>query len=474
MDDNPPRPAENLPRPKELAPRTRGARAGKSARRKREAWQRWVFAQEENSGRFADPDSVPFLRPDGSTRPKLRLPRVKPWSQGEEANIEVVSDEEEEVGVEAASSSSARATLPPKPKYRAAPVKASGAVPADTSPPSGAVPVKVAPSKASGAVPVKAFAAKASGAVPEDADEEAAGAGPVLIPKAAGVAGYHRLNLPPAPIRPLSRPTTSLRPSPAKEGIPEPKTPPRDSTYVVTVPKKKSRPALPKVPKEPSYPPPPVPKEPSYPPPAVDRELDFVGLRALACDHQGQVIKVKASQLQGCKGIISWDFHRVLDRDYKDCTDWRAPGLPWRNQQLLKRLHEQIRQGQILSIVLSYCHAEDTRLHVLNSVATACEEVFGQTGFTPVDLIVLTDKATGRIGKLAAIKLLSKGEIPVLHLDDSVEVVSELVGHRNITPIHIAVPRRGRTEYPSAPVPSFSSPCDAEETVSNFIQRCID
>ena len=75
----------------------------------------------------------------------------------------------------------------------------------------GAVPVKATPSKASGAVPVKAFTPKASGAVPEDV-EEAAGAGPVLIPKAAGVAGYHRLNLPPAPIRPLSRPTTSLRP----------------------------------------------------------------------------------------------------------------------------------------------------------------------------------------------------------------------------------------------------------------------
>ena len=135
MDNNPPRPAENLPKPKELAdkPRTRGARAGKSARRKREAWQRWGFAQEENSGRFADPDSVPFLRPDGSTRPKLRLPKVKPWSQGEEANIEVVSDEEE---VEVASSSSARApTLPPKPKYRTAPAKASGAVPAETASP---------------------------------------------------------------------------------------------------------------------------------------------------------------------------------------------------------------------------------------------------------------------------------------------------------------------------------------------------
>ena len=63
MDNNPPRPSETLPRPKELTDKssTRGARAGKSARRKREAWQRWVFAQEENSGRLTDPDSVPFL-----------------------------------------------------------------------------------------------------------------------------------------------------------------------------------------------------------------------------------------------------------------------------------------------------------------------------------------------------------------------------------------------------------------------------
>ena len=83
----------------------------------------------------------------------------------------------------------------------------------------------------------------------------------------------------------------------------------------------------------------------------------------------------------------------------------------------------------------------------------SCEEVNNQTGFTPVDLIVLTDKATGRIGKLAAIQLLSRGgEIPVLHLDDSIEVVSEFAGHRNITPIHIAVPGRGRTEYPAVPV----------------------
>ena len=82
MDNNPPRPSEALPRPKELEEKaaTRGSRTGKSARRKREAWQRWVFAQEENAGRFADPESVPFIRPDGSARAKLRLPRVKPWA----------------------------------------------------------------------------------------------------------------------------------------------------------------------------------------------------------------------------------------------------------------------------------------------------------------------------------------------------------------------------------------------------------
>ena len=128
----------------------RGSPRGASERLGRGGFSR----RRRNSGRFADPDSVPFLRPDGSTRPKLRLPKVKPWSQGEEANIEVVSDEEE---AEVASSSSARApTLPPKPKIRTAPAKASGAVPADTSSPraSGAVPVKATTSKASGAVPV--------------------------------------------------------------------------------------------------------------------------------------------------------------------------------------------------------------------------------------------------------------------------------------------------------------------------------
>ena len=76
MDNNPPRPPEALPKSKELEEKsaTRGSKAGKSARREREAWQRWIFAQEEGSARFADPESVPFKRPDGTYKAKLRTP----------------------------------------------------------------------------------------------------------------------------------------------------------------------------------------------------------------------------------------------------------------------------------------------------------------------------------------------------------------------------------------------------------------
>ena len=66
----------------------------------------------------------------------------------------------------------------------------------------------------SGAVPVAEEQREDSGAVPVEVYQEASGAGPVLVPKAAGVPGYHRLNLPPAPPRPsLTSPTTSLRPT---------------------------------------------------------------------------------------------------------------------------------------------------------------------------------------------------------------------------------------------------------------------
>ena len=97
-----------------------------------------------------------------------------------------------------------------------------------------------------------------------------------------------------------------------------------------------------------------------------------------------------------------------------------------------------------------------------------------QTGFTPIDLVILADKPTGPRGKRAILELLTRGgEIPVMHLDDSVEVVTELSGARNVTPIHLAIPRRGRIEYPKGPIPSFSNPCETEETVTNFLRRCI-
>ena len=114
MSDIPP-PVEDQG-PKASEPRVRGSRAGKSARRKRQAWQRWVFSESEGSDLHFDPDAVPFRRPDGTSRAVLRLPAVKPWSQGEEKVIEIQSENEPEEESVGASSSSAAPRLAPTPK----------------------------------------------------------------------------------------------------------------------------------------------------------------------------------------------------------------------------------------------------------------------------------------------------------------------------------------------------------------------
>ena len=76
MSDIPP-PVEDQG-PKASEPRVRGSRAGKSARRKRQAWQRWVFSQSEGSDLYSDPDAVPFRRPDGTSREKRKSLRFNP------------------------------------------------------------------------------------------------------------------------------------------------------------------------------------------------------------------------------------------------------------------------------------------------------------------------------------------------------------------------------------------------------------
>ena len=80
MDNNPPREEELLPRP--LG--TRGTRAGKSAQRKRKAYQAYIFQRDQDLGIYTNPSEVPFRRPDGSTRAVVRRPESAPFQAEEE------------------------------------------------------------------------------------------------------------------------------------------------------------------------------------------------------------------------------------------------------------------------------------------------------------------------------------------------------------------------------------------------------
>ena len=81
--------------PVEPAPkvaRSRGIRGGRSAHRKRQAYQRYVFEVLAADNLYVSLDDVPVLHSDRRTRPLYRAPESEPFVVEEsEEEVEVVS-----------------------------------------------------------------------------------------------------------------------------------------------------------------------------------------------------------------------------------------------------------------------------------------------------------------------------------------------------------------------------------------------
>ena len=453
MDNNPPRPAENLPRPKELTdkPRTRGIRSGKAAQRKRKAYLR--FALELNPD--LSPDEVLIVHADGSRRPLYsrsdwtpdrlndddEVPNTPPPSwyvPGATAKASVSSDyeiPEPKTPPEAASSSSARApTLPPKPKIRTAPAKASGAVPVED----------VEESQAVGAVPV------------EDVEEsQAVGAGPVLIPKAAGVAGYHRLNLPPAPIRPVSVPAKS--PSvPAKVSVPA-----KESVPVKAIPK---------------GPPPKVPAPPRGPPPiSSDSFGDGTLLLSPITNHK---CRLEGEARDSVKRVLLLDFHNTLDRYFTPGRK-QQHAIPWPSTRptLLPEVTDFVKhcitaasQNESFTcvVVLSHIHrSQENEAWLRDTIHNTLEEVgeIGDTERCLFDLLIVSRERIGPKGKLSVAKRVFPSA-EFLIIDDNIEVATEFIrgGQQSF---HIRLPKRD-----SSPLGrSYANILETEQAAISWIRR---
>ena len=273
MSDVPPKAAYlESEHPKVAQEKVRGTRGGKAAQRKRRAYQRFVFAIAE-VGLYEDPSGAPFIRPDGTSRPILRSATIPPWPQGEEVVLEIQSDEEK-VSVAKTAVAKLRPSSQPEPS------SSSRSLPAESSVGGG---VYSQESLQSLELP------KATG---------------IQVPQASGTPGYHRLRAAPIPKR-LTTTTTELRPS-----VPEPKAPPKSKQRPQV---KQPPPVHAKAPLQADHPPPkasPVP-EPAGPPPKAARRvekagssqrieapLNFKGIRAAVCDHEGKSINIKPSQLE--------------------------------------------------------------------------------------------------------------------------------------------------------------------------------
>ena len=433
MDDNPPRQEELIPRP----PGTRGSRAGKAAQRKRKAYQAYIFQRDQDLGIYTDPSEVPFKRPDGSTRAVVRRPASAPFQVVEEQS-EVIEIEEEEQVPETPPPSTVvgpfHRLLPSTPILTAqteapssssAPLSPSPSVPKSSTTPSTSLP--------------------SSSSTPKPSTTPATPSSPSVLVKAP----------------PKARPRVAKEPShpPSSSSVPDPKTPPK---------------APPRVPKEPSYPPPPPQVT------EVPRIIDFRPLQTEVLDFEGVKVKLTVPAFAKFSFGLSLDFHGALDRYYKKSTSWEdpRPEFPLECVAALRDLHSLIPRYGGLYFVCSYCHAEDTKRHVIETTVNSCDTLFTQIGESPICLIFITRKATGPLGKRVVLdKLAREVDIPLIHVDDSAEVCDELAKSQHVTPLHIAIPKRSRgsrglrTIHPTSPVPSFASFPECTAAIRGQVQK---
>ena len=433
MDNNPPREEELLPRP--LG--TRGTRAGKSAQRKRKAYQAYIFQRDQDLGIYTNPSEVPFRRPDGSTRAVVRRPESAPF-QAEEEQSEVIDLEEQSEVVDI--EEQVPETPPPQPSY----------------PPTPPVPFH----RLLSSTPI--LKAKERPSSPPSAPSSSSSSTP----------------------KPSSTPS-----APLSSSIPAPKTPPEAPPRVPKAPSRTPPPSTPSsssvpAPKTPPKAPPRVPKVPSHPPPPrvteAPRIVDFRPLQTEVLDFEGVRVKLTEPAFERFSFGLSLDFHGVLDRYHNKSTSWTdpRPEFPSECVAALRDLHSLIPRYGGLFFVCSYCHHEDTKRHVVQTTVNSCDTLFTQIGESPICLIFITRKATGPLGKRAVLEKLAKQiELPIIHVDDSADVCDELAGSQHVVPLHIAIPKRSRghrgqrTIFPRAPVPSFDSFPECAGAIRGQVQK---
>ncbi|CAE7318339.1 unnamed protein product [Symbiodinium sp. CCMP2592] len=403
MDNNPPREEERIPRPINV----RRTRAGAAAQRKRKAYQRYIFERDQDLGIYTDPFEVPFRRPDGSTRAVVRRPESAPFQAVEEQSEVIVIDEQ-------------------------APETPSIVI--DEQAPE-VPPIVLDEQAPAGPGDSAAFYAIQSVSSASSFDSYSEGEDNGSITSRSFVIKLF-----------YSEAFADSKAFVGSIGIIA------NSATVYSIFVKCSK-VLPRVPKEPSHPPPPQVTE-------VPRVIDFRPLQTEVLNFEGVKVKLTEPAFERFSFALSLDFHGVLDRYHNRSTSWTdpRPEFPSECVAALRELHPLVPRYGGLFFACSYCHHEDTKRHVVGTTVNSCDTLFTQIGESLICLIFITRKATGPLGKRAVLEKLAKEVgFPIIHVDDSADVCDELAGSQHVIPLHIAIPKRHRTIFPRAPVPSFDS-----------------
>ena len=421
MSDVPPAsfgPIEPVPK----VARSRGIRGGRSARRKRQAYQRYVFEISAADNIYNSPEDVPVIHADGRTRPIYRAPEGEPFV--------VEESEAEEVEIVPSSSPASSRAIPP------AVPQPAGSISSRANPP--AVP------QPAGSIPLFRVG-QALQTQPKGASQPAQT----------------------SPTKPPSRSQTlQTQPKGAHQAAQTPPKPPNRSKTLQTQPElAQTQLKLPSPPQTLQT----QPASSSAPPPKASRArgraaqyFDLEGqFQCEAFEPIGNKIQIHHGAFDGCLGIVSLDFHEVLDRHHRNTTSWQDhhPLFPRENIDVLNRLSALVSETKILVLVVSYCHSPDTIRHVLRTCRESCEHIEDQTGICPLDAFLLPRKATGPRGKCAVLDALSSGgRVPVVHVDESAEVCQDIVAANRHRALEISVPdKRGQHYRPPGPIPSFES-----------------
>ncbi|CAE7244133.1 unnamed protein product [Symbiodinium sp. CCMP2592] len=424
----------------EILPRPRGIRAGKSAVRKRKAYQQYQL--NLHTFRYTSLDDVPVRHSDGSQRPLYSKPGWRPIfesdSEPEEELVEVEIEAEEP-------------PLIPK---------ASGAVPGyhriRTPPAPPAPPVRPSSSSSASAVaiaPSQGPSAKVSSSAPSVtasvSGQRLAPTPKVRITPAAKTAAVPKVSVPTPPAYP---------PDPK---ITAPKTPPKNPPKPPASQESQAA-VIPKVP----------PKSALTSDPIVDLPRSVL----LYSPDTFSRCNFRVEDSQRLEGkVVVFDFHNVIDRyywaprvgqrkqQYKIPYPNEAPELLSDVQGLLRRVHRAAEEAGALVVICSHI-GEGSRSIEDWALDTLRNTFIQSVGQRQADLVIITRSRTGRLGKLDICRRLFQ-QPSLLIIDDNTGICEEWNRSANAAAFHIQLPRR---DLPSIGR-SFSSIFEAEPSILNWI-----